>query len=421
MEIMVLLILLVIAVILLCLRIFFMQRLIHKKNLVEVYSQECIVAISEKLTFLYVSPSSVNTLELPSSLLQGREIREFVHPDDIDVLVRSLQGIMNNDSRTIGKENLNKVLFRCRHGSEGWCWVEMYGKKNYWDSNIKALICYLKNVDTVMKLRSDLASLEKRMQIFLKLSYDIVWAIDVEKRELELLTPIVFERHKVPSRVPGVIPKQELMPIEDLHLIENVINARVQHFSEFEQDVPNPEEIFIRLYGVDESRVWYSLRGLFDRLPDGRLMFYGTGHLMDRSLVNKTSPEIKSYLFDIIVSLPYVRVFRVDQDLVYVGCNQTFASDLGQYNTGKIIGESMDTFSMNATLKMVLKDNILRAFKSKRSCSGKAEFFMGSDDIPHVCFYSLIPLEDELKNVQAVMGIYQIINVDRLVPLELNM
>lgn len=387
-----------------------LRKYLSKKKLIEVFSQEFVASLSEDFRFLYVSLSSVNTIEMSPSLLQGRYLKEFVHPDDLDLLVRSLEAPMSDD-------RLKTVVFRCRHGSEGWCWVEMYGKKIRWESKRKVLVCYFKNVDSIIKLRSDYNSIEKRLQIFLKLSTDIVWEFDVEKRELNILTPIVYERHRIPSRTPCRISLDEMMPAEDLRLIENVINARVQHFSEYGRDVPIPEEIYIRLFGIDGSRVWYSVRGLLDKNLDGRLMFFGSGHMVDHTLVNKTSPDIKSYLFDSIMSLPYLRVFWVDQEQIFLGCNQTFASDLGQYNASKVIGESMHSFSMNVTLGTILKENTLRSIKTKQTCSGKAEIFIGPNSVRHILFYSFTPLEDETKSVSAVLGIYLITNLEKLFPL----
>lgn len=405
---------LVIVCIFLSYKLLALQKYLSNKKLIEVFSQEFIASLSEDFSFLYVSPSSVNTIEMPPSLLKGRYLKEFVHPDDLDLLVRSLEAPISDD-------RIKTAVFRCRHGSEGWCWVEMYGKKIRWESKKKILVCYFKNVDSVIKLRSDHNSIEKRLQIFLRLSSDIVWEIDVEKRELSILTPVVFERHRVPSRTPGRVSMDEIMPAEDLRLVEKVINARVQHFSEYGRDVPSPEEIFIRLYGIDESRVWYSVRGLLDKNLDGRLMFFGSGHLVDHALINKTSPEIKTGLFDSIMSLPYVRVFWVDKDQVYLGCNQTYASDLGQYNPSKVIGEHMQSFSVNAALGSILKDNTLRVIKTRQACSGKTELFIGPDSVRHLLFYSFMPLEDESKSVSAVLGIYLISNTDRITPLNLNM
>ena len=398
----------------LILRIVVLQKHVEKKKIIEQYSQEFVASLSENLTFLYVSPSSVNTIEMSPSLLQGRYLKEFVHPDDLDLLLRSLEAPMSDD-------RLKTVIFRCRHGSEGWCWVEMYGKKIRWESNKKVFACYFKNVDSLIKLRSDYNNIEKRLHIFLRLSFDIVWEFDVEKRELELLTPIVFERHRVPSRTPGRVSMEEIMPIEDLRLIENVINARVQHYSEYGRDVPTPEEIFIRLFGIDESRIWYSIRGILDKNVDGRLMFFGSGHMMDHTLVNKTSPDIKTNLFDSIMSIPYLRVFWIDQEQIYLGCNQTFASDLGQYNASKVIGESMHAFSVNAALGSIFKDTSLRVINTKEGCSGKSELFIGPDSVRHLFFYSFIPLEDDSKTISAVLGVYLITSVERLSPLSLNM
>ena len=147
-----------------------LRKYLSKKKLIEVFSQEFVASLSEDFRFLYVSSSSVNTIEMSPSLLQGRYLKEFVHPDDLDLLVRSLEAPMSDD-------RLKTVVFRCRHGSEGWCWVEMYGKKIRWESKRKVLVCYFKNVDSIIKLRSDYNSIEKRLQIFLKLSTDIVWEI----------------------------------------------------------------------------------------------------------------------------------------------------------------------------------------------------------------------------------------------------
>lgn len=400
--------------IILMLKLRFFQKKINRRKQVDSYSQEFVASLSDDYRFLRVSRSSINTIEMLPSLLQGRYLKDFVHPDDLDLLLRSLE-------TPLGDERVKTVVFRCRHGSEGWCWVEMYGKKIHYKAKKKILVCYFKNVDTVIKLRSDLTAIEKRLHIFLTLSSDIVWQFDVEKRELEIMTPIAFERHRIPSKTPGKVSMEELMPFQDMQLVENVINARVQHFSEYGRDVPNPEEIFIRLYGVDESHVWYSVNGLLDNDLDGRLMFFGTGHIVGRTLMNKTPPDAKEKLFDQMLSLPYVRVFWANKNQVCLGCNQAFASDFGLYNTSKVIGESMDSLYSNNALHSILKEKIKEVFDTDKGCSGKAELFIGSGSVPHILFYSLMPLKDEEKNTYAVMGVYLVTNIERLTPLNLTM
>lgn len=398
----------------LMLKLRFFQKEIARRKQIESYSQEFVASLSDDYRFLRVASSSINTIEMAPSLLQGRFLKDFVHPDDLDLLFRSLEA-------PSGDDRLKMVLFRCRHGSEGWCWVEMYGKKISIKSKKKLLVCHFKNVDSFIKLRSNLVAIEKRLHIFLTLSSDIVWQFDVEKRELEVLTPIAFERHRIPSKIPGKTSMEELMPFQDMQLVENVINARVQHFSEYGRDVSNPEEIFIRLYGVDESHVWYSVKGLLDNDLDGRLMFFGTGHIVERALVNKIAPDAKENLFDQMLSLPYVRIFWTDKEEICLGCNQAFASDFGLYNTNKVIGKSMNSLYSSNPLHSILKEKIEEIFETGKGCSGKAEFFIGSGSVPHILFYSIMPLKDEKKDVYAIMGVYLVTNIERLAPLDLTM
>ncbi len=82
---------LVIVCIFLSYKLLALQKYLSNKKLIEVFSQEFIASLSEDFSFLYVSPSSVNTIEMPPSLLKGRYLKEFVHPDDLDLLVRSIR------------------------------------------------------------------------------------------------------------------------------------------------------------------------------------------------------------------------------------------------------------------------------------------------------------------------------------------
>lgn len=401
--------------VLLFIRLLFIQQYLKKKKLVEDASQQFSFALSKDFKFLHVSDASVNTLDLSASLLINESLKEFVHPDDLELLFKNLE-------EQIEKSKIKSMFFRARHGSEGWAWVEMYGIMMRWSINSTIIAGYIKNVNDTINSQFELSKLENRLDAILKLNHDIVWEFDVENRELEILTPIVFERHRIPSRIPGKLPLEELISVEDIRLIEGVVNARVEHFVEYGRDVNDPEKLFVRLYGIEAFRVWYSINGFLNRTAEGRLKFFGTGRLVDLAALNKTPPPLKNNLFDSMLSLPFVRVFWVDESFNCLGCNQTFASDLGVIKQETLIGKKLDSFSINTTLSDIIMENLEKVFRTQKDCSGKADFFLGADARPHVAFYSMTSMKNKQKNEpNVVLCVYLIANIDRLSPLELSM
>ena len=75
----------------LMLKLRFFQKEIARRKQIESYSQEFVASLSDDYRFLRVASSSINTIEMAPSLLQGRFLKDFVHPDDLDLLFRSLE------------------------------------------------------------------------------------------------------------------------------------------------------------------------------------------------------------------------------------------------------------------------------------------------------------------------------------------
>ena len=82
------------------------------------------------------------------------------------------------------------------------------------------------------------------------------------------------------------ISAAEMMPGTDWELLNAMLNKRVKDYHTFGSKGDPFESIKVRLYGPDQTLVWYSLRGSLTTDEHNNLVFQGSARRMDMILEN---------------------------------------------------------------------------------------------------------------------------------------
>lgn len=80
-------------------------------------SYDLICELSNKLSFLYISPNSPDLIGFTPEELKEKNILDFIHQDDVPAVIDEL------------KKEYGRVILRFRHKNEEWKWFESAGRK----------------------------------------------------------------------------------------------------------------------------------------------------------------------------------------------------------------------------------------------------------------------------------------------------
>lgn len=76
------------------------------------------VIFDENRIFKYINPSIENTFGYTTNDVIGKNMSDFIHPDDMDMIAKNIDQTINNPGRSI---NLND--FRARHNNGNWLYL----------------------------------------------------------------------------------------------------------------------------------------------------------------------------------------------------------------------------------------------------------------------------------------------------------
>lgn len=416
--------LIIVIVLLLALLVFVLILHSHLRRRVRFYRSivmDCPYVVSEfsypDLTYRFVSSASDEVFGLKASAYIGRTLREMVHPDDYVIVEESIR-----NSETLG--HFEGILSRKRHASLGWCWVETSGFVTTDEKGVKVLICFSHSVEDLVRVRSALQESDRRYHLFLQNTFDVVWELDVETRKFTLLSPISYSRVGVDSRPVGIVDnKSTLFPEEELALSRNMINRRVKALIDSGKDCDEPEETNLRVCNADGSRVWCRMSSTMQRDSYGRFSMVGVTRPTNLSALGGTRWRECDVLFNAVLSFPNMRIFWLDREKVFQGCNAAFALDAGLLKPSDIEGKTEEFIFKNVAAWAPYRAQLLSAFESGRAISGKFIDVSGNNDFSQLALYDVTPITSDDGELCGVLGSYIVISrevMDRDRELEKN-
>lgn len=133
----------------------------YRYELLSKNANDLVYLLETDGTFLYVSPSFSHLLGIPVEELKGKNVKQFIHPEDADSIVNF------SSSQYKSKDLDSYTTYRFKNKNEGYHWIETNAKIFYDEFYGRKLINASSRIIDERKILEHqlLASLEKERQL----------------------------------------------------------------------------------------------------------------------------------------------------------------------------------------------------------------------------------------------------------------
>ena len=346
---------------------------------------------------------------LKPSMFVGHTMQEMVHPDDYAII----QGIIQENA---AKRHYEGIFARLRTASSNWQWTQTSAILVKDINGNDQIICYTNDINDLVNAREALQQAEDHYSLLLQNTFDVAWQLDIETRKITFLSEISYEHTGVDSRPAGsVLNSEEIFPAEDIAMCRAMINRRIKNLTENQKTRDEPEENNIRVRNADGSIVWSRMRSTLYKDQFGRLFLAGVTHRIFMSSTTDLGAQKNcESITNSLLSLPNVRVFWMDQNKMFLGCNAAFAMDMGFPAPKSITGKIESEFAKSAKGWDPYRPELLTLFESGQSISGKLVLWNKADGTTGLSLYNLSAMYQDDGQFCGVMGTYTAISQDAL-------
>ena len=358
---------------------------------------EGLVVLSQRLEYLYSLPLFAEDplLEL---LVQGQSFQELLDSKD--------WGRMRLFFMETEKHRDIPFLFSVKLDDGGVLWYELRCFIHRVSVSEYHYVCFLKNISREQESRKERKALQDNLDLMVKTTGAFLWSMDVEKRLVKFLTPIMDEDFQVLPQSAGGIELSSLMPEEDVELLEKLMNRYIREYRS-DKSVIQKNKVYppvrIRLFSKNGSMLWFNLRGLLGYDEEGNLVFQGVANRLDLMMDNFIfDPEQnENALFSAAMSLPDLRVFWVDRDFKILGANQCFANAFRIVELSSIQGKTLGDVVDSKPL-LYFNKVLSEVFETGKRMSWKSE----GDKLDEPMIFNVVPLKVEAGVVQQALCAY---------------
>lgn len=248
-----------------------------------------LIGILDELgNYSYVSPTSTTILGISPEEFLGRNALEFVHPDDVERTLESLQKITTNDTVTVEP-------FRFQNHKKEWRWIETVLTNMLDNPAVNGIVANSRDITERRKLK--------------ELNLQVGQMAKIGGWELDLLTmkpSFSEETYRIYGLPYGTPPKLEdgmkFYAIEAQPIIQEAVAQAIENHKPYDIEVP-----FIN---ANKKNIWVRTQGEVEVVNGKSVRLYGTiQDITDR----KEAEEEKNNLQDTIEnSLNEIYVFDTD-------------------------------------------------------------------------------------------------------------
>ena len=358
-------------------------------------SSEGLVVLSQKLDFLYCQPLFADD-PLFDKLIQGSSFQEILDSKD---WARMRQFFEETE-----KHRDMSFLFSMKLDEKEILWYELHCFTQHVSVAESQYVCFIKNITKEQQGRRERKYLQDNLDLLLKTTGDLLWSMDIEKRQIKFLTPVLDEDLQYIPQFAGGVERSSIMPEEDCALLDDLANRYIRMYKSDKSIVEKAfPPVKVRLYGKDKSLLWYNVRGLLDYDESGNLVFQGVARRLDVMMDNFIfdSSQNQNALFSAALSLPNLRVFWVDREYRILGANQGFANDFGIIDLETIQGKPLNKV-VNSKSQLFFNKVLSEVFGTGRRVSWTSE----GDKLDKPIVFNVVPLKVEAGIVLQAMCVY---------------
>jgi PAS domain S-box-containing protein len=132
------------------------------------HSSDYVMIVDKMGEVTYISPAVERVLGYSPDELQAMDAFEFVHPDDVNRAITSLQKNMEHPDQE------HTVEFRAQHADGSWRWLEVRGRSLIDDPVISGIIVNVRDITTRKKREQALEQQKERLENLTSfLSHDV--------------------------------------------------------------------------------------------------------------------------------------------------------------------------------------------------------------------------------------------------------
>ncbi|HEY9184012.1 MAG TPA: PAS domain S-box protein [Salegentibacter sp.] len=157
------------------------QELYHSQQRFKALVQEgsdMISIIDEQYRYSYVSPSVKNILGVDTEKMEGRNVFDFIHPDDEISIKKYL--------KFIGvKKTLQLPSYRYKNGSGNWRWLETIMSDLRDDPAVGGFVANSRDITQFVNQEKELRESLERYDTVAKATSDLILDYDIESDELK--------------------------------------------------------------------------------------------------------------------------------------------------------------------------------------------------------------------------------------------
>lgn len=215
----------------------------HFRALIE-NSMDVIAVLDETLTMVYRSPSAIKVTGLTDEVTIGRDVRYFIHPEDLGSVNVLLQELLRLPGKSMN------LLFRYRCAEGNYIWVEGSATNLLKEDNIRGLVFNLRDVtERIMKEEKIVAS-EERYRKTLDNMIEGVQIIGYDMKYKYVNAALAAQAHTTPDQLIGYTMMDCFPGIEQTAVYKSIEQCLVDrqpvqlenHFV-----LPDGEQIWVEL------------------------------------------------------------------------------------------------------------------------------------------------------------------------------
>ncbi|PKN10556.1 MAG: hypothetical protein CVU72_00805 [Deltaproteobacteria bacterium HGW-Deltaproteobacteria-7] len=250
------------------------------------------IAILQDGCFAYVNPKiSEDILGVPAGELIGKPIRDFIHPEDRDIVVSRHQ------KRLAGENVPDSYEFRAVDKNKTLRWLYVSAKRIQWKGRPATLNLYT-DVTERKQMETALEESEAKYRLLVDNSYDLIWTLNADG----VFTYVSPSWKRTLGYEPSSMIGKSFQPLvhpDDVDLCTKALLHTIQH----RKQMPGPT---YRVLRADGAWRWHEASGTPVFGPDGAFIsFVGVSRdINDRKQMEEALKRSESQLFSIIEFLP---------------------------------------------------------------------------------------------------------------------
>ena len=373
----------------------------RKQKLYEDFSSgisESVIVFSQNMEFLYGLPVFMSD-PLFKLLSSGRAFKDVLEPKSWSRLKLYFDNVVDHNEMPF------VFSFDGGHGGgliEKTEWYEIKAFVKRVSSREFNYVCFLKNISRENEFRKERERLNSELDLLLKNTGDFLWTFDVEDRTFRLLTPLTDDEHHMIPLSAGNVDVQSLLLGVDYENLNNVLNRRIQNYRNFGSKGDPYETISVRMYGRNNTLLWYGLRGTLAHDENNRLVFQGAARRMV-NIFERSDTETSNTVdfFKAAHGFPDVRLFSMNTDYVVTGCNQAFATDFQFFEVSEVVGKQIQSV-VNKKFLVPFMKIVTDVLESRRCASWKGKI----NSQGRLLLFNIVPVDFESNRVRKVLCFY---------------